>query len=178
MELSVLAPASIWIWLRPPQWRGGYGPFGSRSLAGASRASASKIYPTSESLHLEGERQNEQFPSFFSGGRRNSCGVGIAGRPPRHGPPATAPGQNKLLCFDGTTDGGFGGVCTLKANGAKGPATLNNTDSNAAGDYAGVYYANTTMSGQALGAVTQPGYTYSGTTVHAGPRRPQSECAG
>jgi hypothetical protein len=38
--------------------------------------------------------------------------------------PSTAPGQNKLVCFDGTTDGGFGGVCTLKANGAKGPATL------------------------------------------------------
>lgn len=81
-----------------------------------------------------------------------------------HKPP-TAPGQDKLLCFDGTTDGGFGGVCALRANGAKGPATLNNTDSSPAGDYAGVYYANSTMSGQLLGAITQLGYTYSGTTV-------------
>jgi hypothetical protein len=81
-----------------------------------------------------------------------------------HKPPS-APGQNKLLCFDGTTDGGFGGICTLKSNGAKGPATLNNTDSNPAGDYAGVYTANSSMSGQLLSTITQLGYTYSGTTV-------------
>ena len=31
---------------------------------------------------------------------------------------------NKLLCFDGTTDGGFNGVCTLTADGA----TLNTID--------------------------------------------------
>src|SRR5258708_6147940 len=74
---------------------------------------------------------------------------------PGHHPPPTAPGQNKLLCFDGTTDGGFGGICTLKANGATGPATLDNTDSNPKGDYAGVYFANTTMTGQTLGNITQ-----------------------
>lgn len=79
--------------------------------------------------------------------------------------PPTAPGQNKLQCFDGTTDGGFGGTCTLKANGAKGPATLNNTDTNAAGDYAGVYFANSTMTGQPLGSVTQLSYSYTGTTA-------------
>jgi hypothetical protein len=77
----------------------------------------------------------------------------------------TAPGQNKLLCFDGTTDGGFGGVCTLTGNGAKGPATLDNTDTNAAGDYSGVYIFNSTLVGQSLSAVTQLGYHYSGTTV-------------
>jgi hypothetical protein len=87
------------------------------------------------------------------------------GAAPGHKPPPVAPRQNKLLCFDGTTDGGFGGICTLKANGAKGPATLNNTDTNAAGDYAGVYYATTTMAGQPLGSITQLSYTYSGTTV-------------
>src|SRR5258705_12860160 len=70
----------------------------------------------------------------------------------------TAPGQNKLQCFDGTTDGGFGGTCTLKANGAKGPAYLDNTDSNAAGDYSGVFIQNTTLAGQTLGSVTQLGY--------------------
>jgi hypothetical protein len=78
---------------------------------------------------------------------------------------STAPGQNKLLCFDGTTDGGFGGICTLKANGAKGPATLNNTDSNPAGDYAGVYILDSTLFGQLLTGVTQLGYHYSGITV-------------
>jgi len=77
----------------------------------------------------------------------------------------TAPGQNKLQCFDGTTDGGFGGICTLKANGAKGPATLDNTDSNPNGDYSGVFIQNTTLSGQLLTSVTQLSYSYSGTTV-------------
>jgi hypothetical protein len=75
----------------------------------------------------------------------------------------TAPGQNKLLCFDGTTDGGFGGVCTLNSNGAKGPATLDNTANNPSGDYAGVYVQNTTMSGQPLSSITQLSYQYTGT---------------
>jgi hypothetical protein len=79
-----------------------------------------------------------------------------------NGPVSTAPGQNKLLCFDGTTDGGYGGTCTLKANGAKGPATLNNTDSNVNGDYAGVYIQNSTLFGQPLSKITQLGYNYSG----------------
>lgn len=78
---------------------------------------------------------------------------------------ATAPGQNKLQCFDGTTDGGYGGVCTLNNNGAKGAATLNNTDTNPAGDYAGVYIAETTLSGQPLSKVAQLGYSYSGSSV-------------
>jgi hypothetical protein len=82
------------------------------------------------------------------------------------GPVATAPGQNKIQCFDGPTDGSsYGGKCTLKANGAKGPVTLDNTDNNPNGDYSGVYVQNTTMSGQLLSAVTQLGYTYSGTTA-------------
>src|SRR5437660_1367225 len=80
------------------------------------------------------------------------------------GQPA-APGQNKLLCFDGTTDRGFGGICSLSTDGAKGVGTLNNTDSNPNGDYAGVYIQNTTLSGQLLSAVTQLTYTYSGTVA-------------
>ncbi len=75
----------------------------------------------------------------------------------------TAPGQNKLLCFDGTTDGGFGGLCSLNSNGAKGPATLNNTDNISTGDYAGVYIQNSTVVGQQLSSITQLGYHYSGT---------------
>ena len=80
-------------------------------------------------------------------------------------PLATAPGHNKLQCFDGTTEGGFGGVCTIIGHGAKGPATLDNTDSNPAGDFAGVFTNNTTMSGQLVGDVTQLSYTYTGITV-------------
>lgn len=78
---------------------------------------------------------------------------------------ATAPGQNKLQCFDGSSDGGYGGVCTLNNNGAKGSATLNNTDSVATGDYAGVYIAESTLAGQPLTSVTQLGYRYSGASV-------------
>jgi hypothetical protein len=79
-------------------------------------------------------------------------------------PVSTAPGQNKLQCFDGTTDDGFGGTCTV-SNGAKGPATLNNTDTNAAGDYAGVYILNSTLFGQLLTDVKQLSYNYTGTTT-------------
>lgn len=77
----------------------------------------------------------------------------------------TAPGQNKLQCFDGTNDGGFGGTCTLNSNGAKGSATLNNSSNSTTGDYAGVYIAETTLSGQLLTAVTQLGYSYTGSIV-------------
>lgn len=78
----------------------------------------------------------------------------------------TAPGQNKLLCFDGPSDGTiYGGKCTLLANGAKGPASLDNTDTDPDGDYAGVYVQNTTLTGMPLTAVKQLSYTYSGTTT-------------
>jgi hypothetical protein len=85
--------------------------------------------------------------------------------------PTTAPGQNKLLCFSGTTDGaaggGFGGMCVLGPKGAKTNSTaiLNNADTNPLGDYAGVYFQNSPLSGQLLSNVTKLGYTYSGTTI-------------
>ena len=77
--------------------------------------------------------------------------------------PPTAPGQNKLQCFDGTTDGGFGGTCTLNSRGAKGKATLNLTSTNTAGDYAGVYTLNSNMYGTLLTSLTQLSYHYTGT---------------
>jgi hypothetical protein len=75
---------------------------------------------------------------------------------------ATAPGKNKLQCFDGTTDGGFGGTCTLSSNGARGPATLDNSSNSAAGDYSGVYALESTIYGQLLTDLTQLSYHYSG----------------
>jgi hypothetical protein len=76
---------------------------------------------------------------------------------------ATAPGQNKLQCFDGTTDGGgFGGTCTLNSNGAKGPATLDNSSGNTSGDYSGVYTLESTVYGQLLTNLTQLSYHYTG----------------
>jgi hypothetical protein len=70
---------------------------------------------------------------------------------------------NTLTCFSGTTDGGtpaYGGTCTINSNGT---VTLANTSSNPNGDYAGVYYSNSTLVGQSLSSVTQLGYTYTGT---------------
>jgi len=92
--------------------------------------------------------------------------LAAAAMPARAGSVPTAPGQNKLLCFDGPSDGTiYGGHCTLKANGAKGPATLDNTDTDPDGDYSGVYIQNTTLTGQLLSDITQLGYSYSGITA-------------
>ena len=79
------------------------------------------------------------------------------------GPVPTAPGQNKLKCFDGTTDGGFGGICTLTANGAKGPAMLDNSVLAPNGDYAGVYTLDSNLYGTLLTNITQLSYHYTGT---------------
>ena len=88
-------------------------------------------------------------------------GVAFAAGPSPHA--AFAPGHNKIQCFDGTTDGGFGGTCTLKSMGVNAPATLSNNSSNPNGDYSGVFYQNSMLIGKTLGSVTQLGYTYSGT---------------
>jgi hypothetical protein len=77
--------------------------------------------------------------------------------------PTTAPGQNKLQCFDGVTDGGFGGTCTLNSSGAKGSAILNLSSSNPAGDYAGVYTLESNLYGALLTDITQLSYHYTGT---------------
>lgn len=80
---------------------------------------------------------------------------------PGHAP--VAPGLNRLQCFDGTTDGGYGGVCTLVGKGARKSATLDNSDANANGDYAGVYAPRNVLTGRPLTGITQLGYTYTGT---------------
>jgi len=85
--------------------------------------------------------------------------------PASAGAPPTAPGQNKLQCFDGTTDGGFGGICTLNSSGAKGPATLDLSSSNPNGDYAGVYTLESNMYGALLTGLTQLSYHYTGTVA-------------
>jgi hypothetical protein len=75
----------------------------------------------------------------------------------------TAPGQNKIQCFDGTTDGGFGGTCTLNSNGAKGSVTLSNASTSPTGDYSGVYTLESVIYGQPLTDITQLSYHYDGT---------------
>jgi len=74
----------------------------------------------------------------------------------------TPGGADLLVCFDGTTQGGFGGVCTASLDHKK--ATLNNNSSNPAGDYAGVYSFDPTVYGQFLTDITALSYTYKSTT--------------
>ena len=74
---------------------------------------------------------------------------------------------NKLQCFSGTTDGGYGGTCTLIKNGA----TLNTTDGNTNGSYAGVYIENTNLGGKLLAAVNKLSFTFTGGPVVGGSPR-------
>jgi hypothetical protein len=84
---------------------------------------------------------------------------------------ATAPGQNKLMCFDGTTDYGapWGGTCVQNSKGAKGSATL--TVATQGYDYAGVYTNDSTMYGQKLADVAMLSFTYAGSDPGAGAPR-------
>ena len=84
----------------------------------------------------------------------------------------TAAAANPLVCFDGTTDGGFHGTCTLIAGGA----TLNtfDGDSDPNNAYAGVYYAESTLPGKPLAAASVISFTYAaaaGTTASGGSPR-------
>ncbi len=84
---------------------------------------------------------------------------------------STAPGQNKLLCFDGHSEGGiYGGNCTLKGNGARGPATLDNTDGDTDGSFSGVYIEATTLTGALLGEIGKLSFTYTATATAGAPR--------
>jgi hypothetical protein len=77
---------------------------------------------------------------------------------------STAPGQNKIQCFQGsnTVLDPQSGTCTLLSNGAKGKASLDLTSGDPDGDYAGVFTNDSNLYGAPLGSVTQAGYQYSG----------------
>ena len=76
---------------------------------------------------------------------------------------------NKLLCFDGTSDGGFNGVCTLNEDGA----TLNTIDGdlNPNNNYAGVYIQNTNLDSRLLSHVHNLSFTYDGSVATGGSPR-------
>jgi hypothetical protein len=76
---------------------------------------------------------------------------------------------NKLQCFDGTTDGGFNGTCTLTADGA----VLNATDgdANPNNNYAGVYILKSNLEGRALSHVHNLSFGYAGSTASGGSPR-------
>jgi hypothetical protein len=90
------------------------------------------------------------------------------------GPAAASNGTSQLLCFDGTTDTAngdtdgvvYGGVCTRTTNGA----ILDNSVPVGSGDYSGVYYKMSTLSGKLLGDVTQLSFNYTGVPTNGSPR--------
>jgi hypothetical protein len=85
--------------------------------------------------------------------------------------PASAPGKNKLQCFDGPSDGSiYGGTCTLTTNGAKGPATLDNTGGDTAGSYSGVYVLSSNLTGKTLASAGQLSFNYTGIPTNGSPR--------
>ena len=78
--------------------------------------------------------------------------------------PSTAPGQNKIQCFDGASDADiYQGTCTLNSSGAKGSATLALTSGDPAGDYAGVYTLDSALYNSLAADLTQLSYHYQGT---------------
>ena len=92
------------------------------------------------------------------------------------GTAGTAAAANPLLCFDGTTDtangqtGGvtYGGHCTLNAAGTG--ATLDNSVAVGSGDYSGVNFKTSSVSGMPLSQVSDLSFTYTGTPTAGSPR--------
>jgi hypothetical protein len=80
---------------------------------------------------------------------------------------------NQILCFDGTTDGGFYGLCSITNRGV---ATLDNETNDATGadnpydQYSGVYLKKSNLAGKAIGHVRQLGFSYTGTPTAGSPR--------
>jgi hypothetical protein len=86
-------------------------------------------------------------------------------------PQTTAPGQNKIQCFDGPSDGtDYGGQCTLAGKGARGPATLNNTGEDPDGSYSGLYIETANLAGTQLEDVKKLQFSYTGTATAGAPR--------
>jgi len=79
-------------------------------------------------------------------------------------PPATAPGKNKLLCFDGPSeDTDRGGLCRRVGRGAMGPVILDLTADDPEGSFAGVYYQESKIFGAALDDIKQLRFHYKAT---------------
>lgn len=75
----------------------------------------------------------------------------------------STPGQNKLLCFDGTTEGfGYGGLCVPNPMGANDSVTLDTTDGKVDGSHAGIYTNDSTMYGRKLGDISRLSFRYIG----------------
>jgi uncharacterized repeat protein (TIGR01451 family) len=94
-----------------------------------------------------------------------------------NGATATTTVQSQsLLCFDGTSDTAagqtgdqiYGGVCTLTGSRS---ATLNNVPPGRNGEYSGVYFDPSALTGETVGQITALSFAYTGNTPEGnGPR--------
>ena len=81
-------------------------------------------------------------------------------------------GQNKLLCFSGTDDGGiYGGTCTLTRRGAQSPAIIDTDDGDPDGSYAGVYSNSRSIYGKPLSSISTLSFRFTGDPASAGSPR-------
>ncbi len=76
---------------------------------------------------------------------------------------------NKIQCFDGTTDGGFNGTCTLTAEGATLDTVDGDADPNNA--YAGVYLQNSNLDGKLVSKINKLAFTFDGSGAAGGSPR-------
>ena len=82
-------------------------------------------------------------------------------------------GSSPLVCFDGTHDGGYYGLCSMKS----GVATLDNRTNDATGtansydQYSGIYPKKSNLVGKAIADVKELGFTYGGDAATAGSPR-------
>lgn len=74
-----------------------------------------------------------------------------------------------LMCFSGTTDGGYNGTCTLSGNTAVVNTVDGDVDPNNA--YGGVYYEQTNLSGKLISQVDKLAFSYDGTGASGGSPR-------
>ena len=87
-------------------------------------------------------------------------------------PPAIHYFATSLACFDGTHDGGYYGLCSIRF----GVATLDNVKNDATGatnlndQYSGVYPKKSNLIGKAIGDVKELGFSYTGTPKAGAPR--------
>lgn len=83
-----------------------------------------------------------------------------------------ARGENRLLCFDGVSEGfGYGGTCTPNPNGTIGSMVLDTADGDVDGSHAGAYTNDSTLYGQKLADVRRLSFRYAGSAPTAGSPR-------
>jgi hypothetical protein len=85
--------------------------------------------------------------------------------------PSLSFNANRLMCFDGTSDGQYG-ICSMTKLGV---AKLDNETNDATPDnpydqYSGVYVKKSSLAGKGIGRIRLLGFSYTGTPTAGSPR--------